>query len=115
MPPKKRMTPDEARAIRRALATDLTVRGLPLAYETTVLAVERANGRLKADPDARLDRQEVEMAKVLIRMGGAETLVDTNHEKDIARLSLAELERMISDLKVVDAESVATEDLDIFK
>lgn len=115
MPPKKTLTVDDARAIRKALATDLTVRGLPLAYETTVLAVERANGRLKSDPAARLDRQEVELTKVLIRMGGAETLVDTNHEKEIGRLSLAELERMISDLKVVDAEPVKVEDLDFLK
>jgi hypothetical protein len=52
-------------------------------------------------------------------MGGAEKVTDTDQEKELGKLSLAELEKMISDLKVVEGTTedapVDPEDLDFLK
>ena len=115
--PKVRAEPNTVqnyRALRKALAVDLTERMISANYEMFSLAVEQARDRLKANPGAsQLSRQEIDAGKALLSMGGVEKLSSDEQQPDISRLSLAELEKLISDLKVVDA--VATEDLDILK
>ena len=70
-----------------------------------------------------ISREELDAAKTLLTMSGlSERVVESEQGVALAKLSLAELEAMIRDLKVIEhAPSAAqpvhadTQDLDIFK
>jgi hypothetical protein len=64
-----------------------------------------------------VSRQQLDGLKLAFQMGGvSENVTGEKAEADISKLSLAELEKIISDLKVVEAEPVKAEpDLDFLK
>ena len=78
--PKVRAEPEAVknyRALRKALAVDLTERMIPVAYEMFSLAVEQARDRLKANPGAsQLSRQEIDAGKALLSMGGVRKAIE---------------------------------------
>jgi len=112
-----------AKQFRKALALDLVTEGAPAAYELLKRTVKDALARLKADPNFVPSRQQIDSAGRLLTMSGlSERVVESEQGVALAKLSLAELEAMIRDLKVIehapDAAQPAhadTQDLDIFK
>ena len=112
-----------AKQFRKALALDLVTEGAPAAYELLKRTVKDALARLKADPNFVPSRQQIDSAGRLLTMSGlSERVVESEQGVALAKLSLAELEAMIRDLKVIEhAPSAAqpahadTQDLDIFK
>src|SRR6185312_15901132 len=130
-----------AKQFRKALALDLVTEGAPAAYELLKLTVKGALDRLRitgtdgsgsnqslmemAGRVARknISREELDAAKTLLTMSGlSERVVESEQGEALAKLSLAELEAMIRDLKVIEhAPNAAqpahadTQDLDIFK
>jgi len=130
-----------AKQFRKALALDLVSEGAPAAYELLKLTVKGALERLRitetdgscsnqslVEMGGRLarksiSREELDAAKTLLTMSGlSERVVESEQGVALAKLSLAELEAMIRDLKVIEhAPNAAqpahadTQDLDIFK
>ena len=112
-----------AKQFRKALALDLVTEGAPAAYELLKRTVKGALSALANDPSYIPNRQQVDAAGRLLTMAGlSERVVESEQGVALAKLSLAELEAMIRDLKVIEhAPSAAqpahadTQDLDIFK
>lgn len=102
-----------ARQFRKAIALDLVTRTAQESYELLALTVKGALDGLRADPKTYVtNRQQLDAAKVLLGMAGmlepAKELDDTN----VSRLSLAELEKMIAGLKVVEHSAAPQAPLD---
>ena len=112
-----------AKQFRKALALDLVTEGAPAAYELLKRTVKGALSALANDPSYIPNRQQVDSAGRLLTMAGlSERVAEPDQSVSLGKLSLAELEAMIRDLKVIEhAPNAAqpahadTQDLDIFK
>jgi len=112
-----------AKQFRKALALDLVTEGAPAAYELLKLTVKGALSAISNDPSYIPNRQQVDSAGRLLLMAGlSERVAEPDQSVSLGKLSLAELEAMIRDLKVIehapDAAQSAhadTQELDIFK
>ena len=112
-----------AKQFRKALALDLVTEGAPAAYELLKLTVKGALFAIANDPSYIPNRQQVDSAGRLLTMAGlSERVAEPDQSVSLGKLSLAELEAMIRDLKVIEhAPNAAqpahadTQDLDIFK
>lgn len=133
---------DLAIQFRKAIALDLVTVSAQDSYDVLKGTVQRAKRRLMEAEQAsieaanRLDksiapsaetiikmnyvlsRQELDACKALIHMSGLSEPARETHDKDAARMSLAELEALIKDLKVIDNAAVTQHDdsapIDIF-
>ena len=112
-----------AKQFRKALALDLVTEGAPAAYELLKRTVKGALSAIANDPSYIPNRQQIDSAGRLLTMAGlSERVAEPDQSVSLGKLSLAELEAMIRDLKVIEhAPSAAqsahadTQDLDIFK
>src|SRR6185312_318134 len=92
-----------AKQFRKALALDLVTEGAPAAYELLKRTVKGALSALANDPSYIPNRQQVDAAGRLLTMAGlSERVVESEQGVALATLSLAELEAMIRDLKVIE-------------
>lgn len=104
MAPPTRQALEVAKQFRRALALDLIDEAVPRAYEllkeTVRLNVQRVRN------NEQPSRQGLDAAKALISMAGmSERVVEPSNDVNLSKMSLAELERMISDLKVIEGDA----------
>lgn len=94
-----------ARQFRKALALDLVTSAVPDAYELLKLTVKEALDGIKNNPSYITNRQQLDAAKVILGMGGVLESQRELDDKDVARMSLADLEKMIAGLKVIEPDA----------
>lgn len=109
---------DLAIQFRKAIALDLVTVSAQESYDLLKGTVQRALSSLADDPSYKTNRQEIDAAKQILHMAGLSEPQVERSDKDTARMTLAELNAMISDLKIIDNASVAQHDdsapIDIF-
>lgn len=94
-----------ARQFRKALALDLVTNAAPEAYELLKLTVKVALDGIKNDPSYITNRQQLDAAKQILGMSGVLEPGRELDDKDVARMSLLELEKMITNLRVIEPDA----------
>lgn len=92
-----------ARQFKKAIALDLVTSAAQEAYDLLKDTVRQ--GMTISQSGKPINRQHLDAAKALITMAGLSERASETHEKDTARMSLAELEAMIKDLRVIDGNA----------
>lgn len=107
---------DLAIQFRKAIALDLVTVSAQESYDLLKAVVRQGAEIIKAGGNIR--REHIDAAKTIVHMSGVSEPARETHDKDAARMSLAELEAMIKDLKVIDSAPVYNssddQDIDIF-
>ena len=117
---------DLAIQFRKAIALDLVTVSAQDSYDLLKLTVQNSLRRVRLaenvsaqvmakgiEPSDKMicemnyvpTRQDLDAAKALIHMSGLSEPVRENEGKDVQRMSLAELEAMIKDLRVVEGSA----------